>query len=90
MTEKNIWGIHMDWSLESEPVNAGFIAIGWDKLGDLSKIPATREGFKAALVSAYSDKKLGAIPVDAGILFRFMHEMAKGDLVVYPSKLIAW
>jgi len=88
--EKTIWGIHMDWSLELEPVEKGFIAIGWDKLGDLSKLQPSREAFKAALSSAYPDKKAGAIPVDAGILYRFVHEMSKGDLVVYPSKPTGW
>jgi restriction system protein len=35
---------------------------------------------------SYPDKKPGSRPVDAGILFRFAHEMRAGDLVVYPSK----
>jgi hypothetical protein len=43
MIEKTIWGIHMDWSLELEPVEQGFIALGWEKVGDLSKIGASRE-----------------------------------------------
>lgn len=86
MTEKVIWGIHMDWSLELEPLEKGFIAIGWDKLGDLSKVQSSREAIKTALASAYDSKKPGSIPVDAGILFRFVHEMQKGDFIVYPSK----
>jgi restriction system protein len=85
MTEKTIWGIHMDWSLELAPIEKGFIAIGWDELGDLSKIEATREAFKARLTSTYNSKP-GAVPVNAGVLFRFVHEMKKGDLIVYPSK----
>ena len=42
--------------------------------------------FKAALVFAYPDKKAGAIPVDAGTMFKFLHEIEAGDIVVYPSK----
>jgi restriction system protein len=76
----------MYWSLELDPVEKGYIAIGWDKLGDLSKLQPSRDAFKAAIAAAYVDKKPGAIPVDAGILFRFVHDMKKGDLVVYPSK----
>lgn len=86
MPEKTIWGVHMDWSLELEPVEKGYIAIGWDKLGDLSNLQASRDAFKAAVASAYREKKPGAIPVDAGILFRFVYEMKKDDFVVYPSK----
>ena len=85
MNEKSIWGVHMDWSLGLSPVGKSFIAIGWDKLGDLSKLTATRDAFKTAVAAAY-DAKPGAIPVNAGILFRFVHEMKKGDIVVYPSK----
>jgi restriction system protein len=75
----------MDWSLERAPLDENFVAIGWPEIGDLSKIPASRDGFKAALAEAYNDKP-GAIPVNAGVLFRFVHEMKKGDLIVYPSK----
>jgi restriction system protein len=88
MGEKTIWGVHMDWSLELEPIEQGYIAIGWDKLGDLSKIAPTREAIKVAIAIAYPDKKPGAIPVDAGTLFRFTHEMTQGDFVVYPPALI--
>jgi restriction system protein len=85
MSDKPIWGIHMDWSLGLSPIEKNFIAIGWDKLGDLSILAATREAFKAAVAAVY-DAKPGAIPVNAGILFRFVHEMKKGDIIVYPSK----
>lgn len=86
MSEKTIWGVHMDRSLELDPIEKGFIAIGWDAIGDLSKLQPSRDAFKVAIAAAYKDKKPGAIPVDAGILFRFVHEVKKGDLVVYPSK----
>jgi restriction system protein len=85
MSEKTIWGVHMDWSLGFSPIEKGYIAIGWEKLGDLSKISATRDALKTALAAAYNAKP-GAIPVNAGVLFRFVHEMKKGDIVVYPSK----
>jgi len=76
----------MDSSLQLEPIEKGFIAIGWDKIGDLTSVAASRDAIKAAVISAYSSKKPGAIPVDAGVLYRFAHEMKKGDFIVYPSK----
>lgn len=85
MKEKTIWGVHMDWSLALSPVEKNFIAIGWAELGDLSKVSASRETLKAALAATYNTKP-GAIPVNAGVLFRFVHEMKSGDIVVYPSK----
>lgn len=86
MAISTIWGIHMDWKLNLEPIEQGFIAIGWDDLGDLSKIDPSRDGLKAKLIATYDAKKPGAVPVNAGVLFRFVHEMKKGDLIVYPSK----
>jgi restriction system protein len=84
--ERPIWGIHMEMRHGMRPVTEGFIAIGWDAVGDLSKIPANREAFKKTVAAAYPDAKPGAIPVVAGTLFKFATEMKKGDLVVYPSK----
>jgi restriction system protein len=84
--ERPIWGIHMELHHGMRPAAEGFVAIGWPKVGDLSKLPANREAFKKAVAAAYPSKKLGAIPVDAGTLFKFAHEMKRGDLVVYPSK----
>lgn len=84
--DKTIWGVHMKGQHGSAPVDDGYIAIGWSDMGDLSKIQADREAFKAKLSAAYPGKKKGAIPVDAGTLYRFTHEMAIGDIVIYPSK----
>jgi restriction system protein len=69
----------------SRPVEGGYVAIGWTALGDISQYQ-DREALKAALAHHYPDKKAGSRPVDAGILFRFAHEMKAGDIVVYPSK----
>lgn len=55
-------------------------------MGDLSNLASDREAFKAKVAATYPDKKPGAIPNNAGQLFRFVHEMKVGDIVVYPSK----
>jgi len=39
-----------------------------------------------AILEKIPDAKTGALPVYAGILYRFTHEIQAGDLVVYPSK----
>lgn len=84
--EKTIWGVHMGTHHGSRPIDEGYIAIGWPKMGDLNTLPNDREPYKAKLAAVYPDKKPGAIPVDAGTLYRFKCEMCVGDLVVYPSK----
>ena len=76
----------MQWDDGATPPDAKEIAIGWPALGDLRNIPSSRDAFKAALAEAYPDEKSGAVPVKAGVLFRFAHEITLGDVVVYPSR----
>ena len=82
----NVWGIHMGEHVGSLPVETGYVGIGWDKLGDLSTVSQTREKLKKALRSSYPNKKQGAIPVDAGTLYKFVNDLQQGDIVIYPSK----
>jgi restriction system protein len=86
-TTPTIWGIHQEWNSVSAPQDTKDVAIGWEKLGDLAALPPSCDAFKAAFAKAYPYEKAGAVPVKAGVLFRFSKEMAIGDVVVYPSKL---
>lgn len=83
-TEKRVWGIHTmnDDLFRSKSI----IAIGWRDFGDLSKIEADREAFKAHYRVAYPDAKKGQVGNGAGMLYRFIHEVQIGDYVVHPSK----
>ncbi len=81
---QRIWNIHNDQPLDL--VGGGFVSIGWDNLGDLSKISKDRDSLKALLVRSIPDAKAGAIPVWAGILSKFVSEIQVGDLVVSPNK----
>ncbi len=88
VAEVNIWGIHGGRTGDADLLflKKNCIAIGWAAMGDLNKLAPDRDAFKAKVATAYPDKKPGAIPVNAGQLFRFIHEMKVGDVVVYPSK----
>jgi restriction system protein len=90
MTNNDItlWGIHAGRTGDANTLflKKNVIAVGWDRVGDLSKIQPDREDFKARLARAYPEDKPGAIPLSAGQLFRFVHEMKPGDMVLYPSK----
>jgi len=90
MTEAEpiIWGIHGGRHGEADILflKKNRIAIGWTKLRDLNIIPPDRETIKARIAEAYPNIKPGALPLEAGMLLRFVHEMKSGDLVVYPSK----
>ncbi len=85
-TTPTLWGIHMAAHHGDTPIEQGFVSIGWEEVGDLSVLTPDRETFKQKFVAAYPETKPGAVPVQAGVLFRFACEMRHGDLVIYPSK----
>lgn len=82
----NVWGIHMGGKVGSSPIDNNYVAIGWRKLGNLSQYADSRKKLKDALNNTYSDIKKGAIPQNAGVLYRFVSEINQGDIVIYPSK----
>ncbi len=87
-TESTLWGIHAGKTGDADSLFlvGSCIALGWTKMGELNLLAATREAFKTKLAEVYPEKKPGAIPNNAGQLFRFVHEMKIGDVIVYPSK----
>jgi len=87
MPERKTWGIHAGRTGDAESLflNDSCVALGWPQVGDLSGL-ADREAFKAAVAKRFPNAKPAVIPNTAGQLFRFVHEMKQGDLVVYPSK----
>jgi restriction system protein len=76
----------MEWDDATSPQDTKDIAIGWQALGDLNALPAQRDAFKELFAKAYPSDKAAAVPVKAGVLFRFAKEMKARDVVVYPSK----
>ena len=80
-----VWGIHND-ALSDELVEEGFISIGWSAIPDIRSIGSDRDSLKRALSAAYPEAKAGAIPVWAGILYRFGFEMKEGDIVIAPYR----
>lgn len=89
MADETVWGIHAGRTGEADSLflKQNCIAIGWDAMGDLSKLSADRDAFKQRYMQRYPDARKGGIATVSGIPFRFLHEMQVGDLVAYPSKL---
>lgn len=82
--EKRIWGIHtQDDKLF---LKDNIVAIGWQELGDLSKIPEDREAFKEKYSQIYPDANKGSVAACVGMLFRYYHDVQIGDYIVFPSK----
>ena len=86
-SDTNIWGIHAGKTGDADSLflKRNCVALGWTKMTDLSVLAPNRDAFKSRVAEMYPDKP-GAVPVNAGQLFRFVHEMKKGDFVAYPSK----
>ncbi len=80
-----LWGIHNN-EKSLDLIGGGFISVGWEELGDLSQIQVDREELKLRLAATYPTAKPGAIPIWAGLLWRFIREMQVGDYVVSPRK----
>jgi len=83
-----IWGIHAGRTGDADTLflSQNIIALGWDKLADLSKLKLDRDAFKKAVKEEYPNKRPMAIANNAGQLLRFIHEMQNGDYVIYTSK----
>ena len=83
--ETRVWGIHtLDDNLF---LKENVIAIGWNEIGDLSKIASDREAFKKKYIETFHEDKKMRIANSAGMLYRFVHEVQIGDYVVFPSKI---
>ena len=83
-----VWGIHAGRTGDADTLfrDGGVVALGWDQMGDLSGLAASRDAYKTRYIEAYPDAKPGAVPGSAGQMFRFVNEMQIGDVVIYPSK----
>ncbi len=53
--------------------------------GDVSALPATRGAFKE-MFGRSGEARAASIPMQAGQLYRFVHEMSIGDHVIYPRR----
>ena len=87
--EITVWGIHAGRTEKEETLflKENYVVIGWDEMGNLSKIIPDLESFKLMVSKTYSDIKPRLILDYAGQLFRFVHELKTGDIIVYPAKL---
>lgn len=81
-----MWGIHVA-AEEGDTLHRdkSTIAIGWDTVGNLLDLAPNREAFKAAVQKVFPEKSKGYVINAASQLFRFTHEMEKGEWVVYRS-----
>jgi restriction system protein len=84
--ETVVWGIHSYVANDQLFLQRKLIAIGWHEVGDLGKLEPSRLAVKQRLSQVYPERQSAAIATYAGQIYRFVHEVKEGDLVVYPSK----
>ena len=70
----------------NDPIEVWVVSLGWPDMGDIFALPNNRDAFKNQLLKTHPGTKAGAIPVDAGTLYKFANEIKPGDVIVYPSK----
>jgi restriction system protein len=85
--DARIWGIRAGKGGEAHDLFIGecVIALSDADLGNLSKLPMTRDDFYMAYRKKHPEEtKTGSAGI-GGKFFRFIHEINVGDLVVYPA-----
>ena len=87
MADQVYWGIHMGAGGDFMAREQGYVGIGWHQLGDLRRLSATRDAFKAAIANLLPNKSPGYIINAGSQLYRFVHEVSPGDWLVYRSKV---
>jgi restriction system protein len=82
-----IWGIRAGKGGEAHDlfISAGVIALADAGLGDLGKLPESRDDFYTAYRKKHPEETRTGSAGVGGKFFRFIHEISVGDLVVYPA-----
>lgn len=63
------------------------IALSFTEIGDsVERLPPTRVAFKDAFIRGAPSVRAASVPIQAGQLYRFVHEMRIGHRVIYPRK----
>ena len=90
MTTKHIWAIRAGGTGQADAIfiQQQQIALSSIELDDdISKLAPSRTAFKDALGQGEAGRRPEAVPMQAGQLYRFVHEVKIGDHIVYPRKI---
>jgi len=83
-----LWAVRAGAAGQADNVFLGSLQIAISSAeveSDVSQLPASRGAFKDAFTGS-SGLRPEAVPIHAGQLFRFVHEMRIGDRVIYPRR----
>src|SRR5205085_4492336 len=89
-TGARVWLIRagQDGRYEKLALDEGVCVIGWSELGAIPP-DATRESLGRLIQDASGEQRSASLAAQAGQIYRFVHEVAIGDLVVLPLRTAA-
>jgi restriction system protein len=81
-----LWGLHIGDHEDAERLflASGYVGMSWGQMGDLRAYPAEWEAFTRAYATVYPEE---THHVNAGQIYRFVHEIQVGHYVAFRSKL---
>jgi restriction system protein len=84
--DRVLWGLHTggQGNVEQMFLASGYIGMSWGQMGDLHDYPADWEGFTQAYATVFPEE---THHVNAGQIFRFVHEIQVGHYVAFRPKL---
>jgi len=66
----------------------GYVAIGWPDIGDLTGLADDRATYRERFRQSYGEAASPSVEsASVGMLFRFVHVLHLGDIIVAPSPL---
>lgn len=88
MTTVPVWGIHGGKTGDAFTLftQENVIALGWERMPDLRTFENSQQAFREAVARNHPAMKEGGVPVAAGQLRRFIHDLQIGDIVVFSAK----
>lgn len=88
--ERNVWcvkGGNQDWLGHYLFLTENVVALDEPCMPDLSQLPQTREMYKAVYQPQNTHLNAQLVGQYVAHLFKYVNDVQRGDLVVYPSRL---
>ena len=85
MADTQVWVVRagMNNEIAGDVEKKSVVAIAWDAMGNLADLNK-RDDFKKRYRSKYKEDSEAQVGMGAGQLYRFVHEINKGDFVITP------
>lgn len=85
MAASQVWVVRAPDEIASEVEKNSMVAIGWSQMGGLDGVQS-REAMKRKFREIYPELSDKRIAIGAGQLYRFVHEIHKGDFILTPLR----